>query len=62
MEIDQFSDIIARRCLNKYWKLKWDEGSPAYWYAYQWVKRNTHLRKMTFVQIYKEYLVILRQE
>jgi hypothetical protein len=64
-------EIIAEKCLDKYWGKAqvlvgcegWDELSPAHKFALKWTKKNIRrFNKMTFSQIYKEYLVILRQE
>ena len=55
---------IAKRCLNNFWgKLEWDNGSPAHCFAMKWSADNfKRLKKLTWIQIYKEYRLACRQD
>lgn len=54
---------IAETCLNIFWNNKWDIGSLSHKYSINWAIKNLlYLEQLTWKQIYKEYLVILRQE
>ena len=69
--ITQWSEI-TKRCLDNYWhgmqtpygySRGWDIGSPAYHFTKRWAINNfKRLKKMTWIQIYKEYRLAMRQD
>jgi hypothetical protein len=66
---------IAEKCLTKFWGkgpdgrtsddngYGWDAGSPAHKFSIAWAKRNIkRFKRLTWKQIYTEYLISIRQE